>query len=60
MILNFPKDEDGRWLMRKSPDGVQTIGNYGCMAPVEDCKNPGSFGVLCVLCNLCGRFEEEE
>ena len=24
--------------------------------PTEDCKNPDSYGMICVKCNECGRF----
>lgn len=56
-ILEF---ETEKWNRMKTPQGVVTEGCYGCMAPVKDCKNPASYGALCVLCNLCGRFEESE
>ena len=29
-------------------------------APIEDCKNDGSFGMICVKCNRCGRFDKKE
>ena len=59
-VIDFTEYKNhGRWLKMKSPN-VDTEGFYGCMAPVEDCQNPASYGVLCVLCNLCGRFEESE
>lgn len=25
---------------------------------VENCKNPESYGTICVRCNLCGRFDK--
>ena len=57
MILDF---ETEKWIRMKSPKGLKTEGFNGCMSPVEDCKNPSSYGALCVLCNLCGRFEEDK
>ena len=27
---------------------------------VENCKNPESYGTICVRCNLCGRFDVTE
>ena len=57
-IIDF---EYGKWTKHyKPPKGIKTEGCHGCMAPVEDCKNPASYGTLCVLCNLCGRFGEYE
>ena len=57
-IIDF---EYGKWTKHyKPPKGVKTERMYGCMAPVEGCLNPSSYGALCVLCNLCGRFEEDE
>lgn len=44
----------------KPPKGVETKGFNACMAPVETCANPESYGAKCVLCNMCGRFEEKE
>ena len=29
-------------------------------APVPGCKNPDSYGMICVRCNLCGRFGDEQ
>ena len=28
-----------------------------CMGALPDCKNVDSYGVICVECNLCGRFD---
>lgn len=28
-----------------------------CMGALPDCKNTDSYGVICVECNLCGRFD---
>ena len=28
-----------------------------CMGALPDCKNMNSYGVICVECNLCGRFD---
>lgn len=25
----------------------------------ENCKNPDSYGMICVWCNECGRFDNE-
>jgi len=25
--------------------------------PVENCKNPDTYGYICVKCNDCGRFD---
>ena len=55
-IINI---EDGYWLKKGHPEGVRTEVMHECMTPVEDCKNPASYGMLCVLCNNCGRFGEE-
>ena len=27
--------------------------------PVDECKNPDSYGEICVQCNQCGRFNED-
>lgn len=27
---------------------------------LENCKNPDSFGEICVKCNKCGRFDKEK
>jgi len=27
--------------------------------PVDDCKNPDSYGMICVKCNECGRFDKK-
>ncbi|MBT9168942.1 MAG: hypothetical protein DDT19_02294 [Syntrophomonadaceae bacterium] len=27
--------------------------------PIMECKNPESYGILCVPCNQCGRFTGE-
>ena len=27
---------------------------------IENCKNPDSFGEICVKCNKCGRFDKEK
>lgn len=57
-IIDF---EYGKWTKHyKPPKGIKTEVFHGCMGTVEDCQNPGSFGVLCVGCNLCGRFGEDE
>lgn len=57
-VIDF---ECGKWVKHyKSPKWVVTEGCYGCMAPVYNCKNPASYGTLCVLCNQCGRFEYED
>lgn len=29
------------------------------IAPVQNCKNPDSYGMICVKCNKCGRFTVE-
>ena len=26
---------------------------------IENCKNPDSYGEICVRCNKCGRFDKE-
>ena len=26
--------------------------------PIKGCKNPKSFGEICVKCNKCGRFKK--
>jgi len=26
----------------------------------KDCKNPDSYGMICVHCNKCGRFDEHK
>ena len=32
-----------------------------CMGIRDDCQNLGeSYGVICVRCNKCGRFDKEE
>ena len=31
-----------------------------CIGVVENCKNPESYGTICVRCNLCGRFNTIE
>ena len=28
-----------------------------CMGALPNCKNVDSYGVICVECNLCGRFD---
>ena len=56
-IINM---EHERWLRMKKLDGVQAEGINGCMAPAENCRNPASYGAICVFCNLCGRFKEDE
>jgi len=28
-----------------------------CMGALPNCKNIDSYGVICVECNLCGRFD---
>lgn len=57
-IIDF---EYGKWTKHyKPPKGVKTEVFHGCMGVVEDCQNPSSYGVLCVGCNLCGKFGEEE
>ena len=28
--------------------------------PIDDCKNPESYGEICVQCNQCGRFDRED
>lgn len=52
--------DEYKWSKQKPLDNVETMGCYGCMGVAENCINPGSFGVLCVLCNGCGRFEDED
>ena len=29
-------------------------------AASEDCVNPDSYGMICVKCNKCGRFDKNE
>lgn len=31
-----------------------------CMGIVKECVNPDSYGMICVLCNKCGRFDKKE
>lgn len=31
-----------------------------CIGVVENCKNPESYGTICVKCNQCGRFDVTE
>ena len=50
--------EDYKWEKMGHPD-VDARGFYSCMGVTEDCVNPGSFGVICVHCNGCGRFTED-
>lgn len=52
------KDHD-RWLKMEQPKGLRTEGFYACMSISEKCTNSDSFGTVCVLCNQCGRFNEE-
>lgn len=56
-IIDF---ETARWNRKVSLDNVKTEGFYACESPVETCVNPESNGAICVLCNMCGRFEEAE
>ena len=30
------------------------------IAPIEDCANIDSFGLICIHCNKCGRFNENQ
>ncbi len=30
-----------------------------CIGVVENCKNPESYGTICVKCNMCGRFNKQ-
>ena len=30
------------------------------IAVTDNCKNPDSYGEICVKCNKCGRFGEQE
>jgi hypothetical protein len=30
------------------------------MGVTDSCKNPNSYGVICVRCNACGRFDKEK
>jgi hypothetical protein len=43
---------------RKRREGLSE-GVQECLDVVENCKNPDSYGEICVLCNKCGRFGEE-
>ena len=56
-IIDF---ETAKWNRYKTPQGVKTEGFNACMAPDETCANLESYGAKCVLCNMCGRFEEKE
>ena len=29
-----------------------------CIGVTENCKNPESYGTICVKCNMCGRFDK--
>ncbi len=31
-----------------------------CKGISENCVNPDSYGYICVLCNQCGRFDENK
>ena len=31
-----------------------------CMGALPNCKNIDSYGVICVECNLCGRFDSPQ
>jgi hypothetical protein len=52
-IVNFEEYKE-----RKRREGLSE-GVQECLDVVEDCKNPDSYGAICVLCNKCGRFGEE-
>lgn len=56
-IIDF---ESAKWRVKESPDNVKTEGFYACMSVAETCVNPESNGAICLLCNMCGRFEETE
>jgi hypothetical protein len=36
-----------------------TMGGHISKAPADNCVNPDSYGLICVHCNKCGRFEKE-
>jgi hypothetical protein len=52
-IVNFEEYKE-----RKRREGLSE-GVQECLDVVENCKNPMSYGEICVLCNKCGRFGEE-
>jgi len=37
-----------------------TIQIHVDIAVTDDCKNPDSYGEICVMCNRCGRFDKGE
>lgn len=37
-----------------------TMGGHISKAPDENCVNPDSYGLICVHCNKCGRFDINE
>jgi len=44
---------------RKEPKTKKTKFVHICLAVIDGCKNPDSFGEICVWCNECGRFDVE-
>ena len=32
--------------------------NHICIGVTDNCKNPESYGTICVKCNRCGRFDK--
>ena len=32
--------------------------NHICIGVADNCKNPESYGTICVKCNQCGRFKQ--
>mgnify|MGYP007130633525 FL=1 len=53
-IVNFQEYKERKRRERLS-EGVQE-----CLGALENCKNPESYGVICVGCNKCGRFGKGE
>jgi len=56
--------EDLKKIIRKKeagkPNDNDTFRGHICYAAADNCRNPDSYGCICVRCNQCGRFTKEK
>ena len=52
-----PWKHEERLLKKVKSRKKNKIHIHVCMGALPNCKNIDSYGVICVECNLCGRFD---
>ena len=50
-------DDDLKRIKKKE---VEEKTSFICIGVDDNCRNPDSYGMICVRCNKCGRFETKD